>query len=373
MSGHFPPELPYVWRPDGAYPTWDQRPTPEALVGWRHAVWRVIEVTVEEREADPGRLVGGVYHLPGPAPYVVVLRPAGRGDDVRDRDHDVHARFRGYTSWYVYEDEHYPVCVVCREPSPCRARMAARHSDRAAKAAAEVGGRAEMGACTACGEPVSSRQRTIEFPGLNLESPSAPAPVFHLRAQCWGAAHQYEKKWVPAGLGRTWRLECPGKTRRHADAWDCTEGPLCPGSDVLHRDRTVCDDSSVRCLRCADARTTGQVAEKLPGDPEPPRRRPRRKPAGLSGYVIPAAKLGAVPHIADGTRPADPPKPVKVQGRVVVAQFPPGAILGYTVCGLEMLADDLWVPYRADPAGDGSLCGDCGSKAHIRPSQTGVA
>lgn len=368
MSGRVPPEPPYRWHPDGARRSYG-RPEPGQLVPWRHLMWRVIEVTdvpvadLDEAEAR--------WFKPGVGPYHLVLRPADRGDDVRDRNHDVHLRCRPISTWDTYEDEHYPVCVECREPSPCRARMAARHSGQAAEKAAEVGERAEMGACTACGELVSSRQRTIEFPGLNLDAPSAPSPVFHLRQRCRSAAWRYEKKWVPAEPGRLWRLECPGKTRRHADAWDCTEGAVCPGSGVLHRDQSVCDGfggtvaggARFPCVRCVDARAAGQAVESLPGDPAPRRKR-QQKPAVPDGYVVPAARLGAAVHVT--LRPARKyPKPVKVPGRAVVAQFPAGAVLGWTVCGMEMLAEDCWVGYRADPREDGSLCGGCGEKAVV--------
>jgi hypothetical protein len=109
-------------------------------------------------------------------------------------------------------------------------------------------------------------------------------------------------------------------------------------------------------------------AKGLPGDPKPRRRRPPAKPTAPAGYVVPAAKLGAIVHVTDQNRP-EHPKPVKLKGRVVVAQYPPGAVLGHTLCGLEMLAEDAWVGYRADPAVDGSLCGDCGKRSGVALAQ----
>lgn len=94
--------------------------------------------------------------------------------------------------------------------------------------------------------------------------------------------------------------------------------------------------------------------------------RVEREQAGAApkGYVVAAARRGVRVHITDVARP-EYPKPRRLPGRRVVPQYRPGAVLGWTVCDLEMLAEDCWVGYRADPREDGSLCGGCGEKAVV--------
>jgi hypothetical protein len=86
------------------------------------------------------------------------------------------------------------------------------------------------------------------------------------------------------------------------------------------------------------------------------------------GCVVAAAKLGSAVHITDVERP-ECPKARGIKGRKVVPQYRPGAVLGHTLCDLEMLAEDAWVSYRADPAADGSLCGECGKRAGVALDQ----
>jgi hypothetical protein len=356
VSGHWPPALPYPWDAHGTRLVL-KTPEPGTLVALRHMVWRVVEI--RDYPADLQDVKRPKVH--------VILRPAGRGDDVRDRDYDVSLSVSVYMEWQVYEDGHYPACVECGEPTPCRDTMARREAEKSASRAAAKAAKAELG-CMACGEPVTTRQKSVVFDGMNLDAPTAPSPVFHLRAQCFHWAIKYERHWVPAEPGRRWRLQCSGENRRHEDGWECTQAADCPGADAYHRNRVWCAHQETRCLRCVDARAAGLAVKGLPGDPKP-RRRPRpAKPTAPAGYVVPAAKLGAVVHVTDASRP-ECPMPVKLEGRAVVAQYPPGAVLGHTLCDLEMLAEDAWVSYRADPAADGSLCGECGKRAGVALDQ----
>jgi len=351
VSGHFPPALPYHWDPHGTRFRFEP-PVPGTLVALRHMVWRVVDVRdypSDLQDANDPKL-----H--------VVLRPAKRGDDPRDRDHDVSLSVSRYAEWRVYEDEHHPVCAVCGEPTPCRETMARRTATQAAERAATLAAKAELG-CMACGEPVTTRQKAITFEGVNLDAPTTGSPIFHMRARCFDSALRYERRWVAAEPGRRWRLQCSGENRRHVDGWQCTEGADCPGVDAYHTNRVWCSHQETCCLHCTDARARGDVLRD-----KPPRRRRKPKPVAPGGFVVPAAKLGAVVHITDPNRP-EHPKPVKLKGRAVVAQFPPGAVLGHTLCGTEMLAEDAWVGYRGDPIADGSLCGDCGKRAGVAVDQ----
>lgn len=232
------------WHPLGAHSSFTV-PTPGSLLAWDHAVWRVIEVNdVPEdlwAEADHERrkMYGARWR-----PQVIVIRPARiTGDDPRARDRDQHLRTRTpFHDWFVYPDEHYPVCVRCAEPLPCREQAATRQSAQELERMARY---EVAGVCPACKEPVTARQKSHTF-GDNLVVPLGPPVTFHLRNQCIGAAAGYDRKYVAADPDRRApTLYCDGTLTLHgAGSRECSN-PTCPGGAAEHRSMGWC-----RC-RCA--------------------------------------------------------------------------------------------------------------------------
>jgi len=196
-------------------------------------------------------------------PRVVILRPARiTSGDVRDRDHDVHLQARSFASWDVYPNEHYPVCNECGEPLPCRAEMARRETEAAAKRAASY---AIEGVCPACDEPVSGRQKAVTF-ALNLRIPLGPPVTYHAgRRECRYHASKYELEVIEADPNHVRLVTCPGKVMEHADGPECSEWDDCRGIDREHEVWDKCRyHSDIRCLRCEDhlARQQAQVTER---------------------------------------------------------------------------------------------------------------
>lgn len=246
-----------------------QLPRVGDLLAWRHEVWRVREITlvpeVDWSERDRTYMdrikpeVRDQY-----APKHVVIRPVRiGGSDVRDRDHDVHLRAQvgTFRAWDVYPNEHYPVCVACHEPMPCREEMARREGESAMR---KMNRYTTPGVCPACNEPITSRQRSLITFDENVKVPGGPPVTFHLRGGCRGGAIDYEKKWVAADPeNRRTTLSCPGHVQRHTDGIECSEGPLCPGEKLPHRSVGVCDIAyGGRCQRCTD----GIKARNAAGD-----------------------------------------------------------------------------------------------------------
>lgn len=236
------------WYPDKARARWTT-PAVGDLIAVDHGAWRVMEIrpkpadlwTDDEREA-----VRTSYRPADVTPCNVVIRPARfRGDDPLLRRHDRHLAVRGgqiYT-WYVYPDEHYPVCAACGDPTPCRERTAARIAAREMA----VMGRYELaGICPACSEVVTARQKSLTYAD-NLEVPAGPPVTFHQRGRCVGAAVKYERRWVAADPGRRRpSLYCEGNVTNHNDGtYDCTALSECPGPVTAHRGYSTC-----RCPSC---------------------------------------------------------------------------------------------------------------------------
>lgn len=171
-----------------------------------------------------------------------------------DRSQDTTERAFLLVPWHLSEqwiplDDPYPTCVDCGLVWPCYCVDTTRETN-AALAELDRVSTIAPGCCWGCGEPITTRQRSIAFDGDNLLLPGAPPAVFHTRAKrigrsyttCWDAAHRYEELWVAAVPGRERRLTCPGLLRRHRDdgTADCTAGRACPSYDAHHADAYDC-------------------------------------------------------------------------------------------------------------------------------------
>jgi hypothetical protein len=275
-----------MWRPEGGeYREWRDL-LPGDLFATYRAVWRVREVrpvpVVDWDEHD--REYYGMHARSRSVaeedwrlrPVYLIVVPADGGKRV-------HKKIRPYVRRQAFVlHPHYPVCRDCGEPWPCRELEITREVRRQAE---EVDRLAAIlpGCCWECGEPVTSRQKSVRFDGENLLLPGSPPPVFHLRQKSAGGLHclasavGYEEKWVPVAPGRRWRLSCPGNVVRHLDGRECSELADCPDPDgrhhgdvMSHRFTGTADGEIVPvlgsgaegCRRCLDAVDAGFYARE---------------------------------------------------------------------------------------------------------------
>jgi len=97
-------------------------------------------------------------------------------------------------TWAVLP-EHYSVCNQCLEIPPCRHTY---YEEEVATAVARLTRDLELlpGICHACREPITDRQKSVVFPGLNLIRPDLPegTAAFHVRARCSSGRRAYERR-----------------------------------------------------------------------------------------------------------------------------------------------------------------------------------
>jgi hypothetical protein len=219
------------------------KPKPEAgdLIGYRHAVWRVINVADVERDAAEAE----EYVKAGrPAwlrnPYKVDVKWIGGakpGWVERDPETVGTMRVSRGHAWDVYRDGRWPQCSCCGEPMPCRAEVQDRQIDAAMDRVEEMSKRLP-GCCWGCGNPITSRQQSVIYAGENLDLPGGPDVRFHLRLDCLSAATAYETKWLSVDHSRRRMLtypKCSGSLFWHADgSSECSGGdtadPECQGA-----------------------------------------------------------------------------------------------------------------------------------------------
>lgn len=205
---------------------------PEAgqVIARGHAVWRVvrvedIELTEEGRELW---LSSGMPDLAtwSQRPYRVTVEWIGgvkpgwaeRADGSR-RQGGMDVPAGAWSNWNVYADGRWPQCSCCGEPMPCRAELEDRQVTVSLNQIAKLEA-IPPGACWACSEPITTRQKSVAYPGDNLDLPGGQQPYFHTRGQCRPSAHRYEERWLAADPRRerilTWP-KCDGILIVHAD------------------------------------------------------------------------------------------------------------------------------------------------------------
>lgn len=221
------------------------RPVPGDIVRIDYHAWHVEAVEDLDVESEDGFT----------KPYRVEVLPLSGPAELVPHVADV----RKYTSWEVV-GEHYALCHQCGEVPPCRESERAEFARReAAKADAMM--QVLSGCCPACGEPITTRQKTITFDGPNALNPLDPAPrvVFHARRPCRQRAAEYEGRWVRADPSRR-RTEltarCSGTVVVHGDGTgECfgrADGADCPTIYARHRMITACYAASHGCgLGCS--------------------------------------------------------------------------------------------------------------------------
>lgn len=206
------------------------RPDEGRLIAHQHAVWKVVRIEdTDLTEAD--REVWVDHGMPNLAdwrqrPYRITVEWEGgvkpdwaeRTDGSR-RHAGIDIPAGSWKTWNVYADGRWPQCSCCGEPMPCRAALEDEQVntslDRIAKLEA-----IPSGACWACSEPITTRQKSVAYPGDNIDLPGGQQPHFHTRQHCRGSAERYEAKWLAADPRRerilTWP-KCDGILIVHAD------------------------------------------------------------------------------------------------------------------------------------------------------------
>lgn len=235
------------WHPAGT--AWKRRPEPGKLLAHRHAVWSVVAVEDTALTDDEERdwLAIGLPELGRtyPRPYRITLEwVAGAQPDqththVRQVGGRQHVAFRvragSRRMWDTYPDRRWPQCSCCGEPVPCRAterdEMVAAGSERMSRHMA-----VPAGACWGCTEPITSRQKSVAYPGDNLDLPGGPEVRFHTRGSCRRELLAYEERWLAVDPRReriyTWP-RCVGMLTTHADGTsECHQGPAWPHAGV---------------------------------------------------------------------------------------------------------------------------------------------
>lgn len=258
------------WKPVGAiapyHSTAGEIPEVGQIIGWvsTRKAWRVIQVAGRHQANwDPatqqaweraGRPDPEMW--PNRERSLIVEPPRNPSPDGKDRRGARLFPWWHGQQWFALTDP-YPVCVDCGLlwPCPCDDR-----NHEAAKAMAELErlGGILPGCCWGCGEPVTSRQHSIEFDGENLLMPGAAPALFHTshsrkaargssgNQTCRGEAEKYEDQWLAGDPRRTARLRCPGLLFRHFGFSECTTGPACPGEDASHHEFTHCTSQTFR-------------------------------------------------------------------------------------------------------------------------------
>lgn len=149
--------------------------------------------------------------------------------------------------WFRVLPEHFEVCRVCGELPPCREVRLSRYAGEKMRRMEERMS-VPPGACMACGEPISQRQKVHVFPGPNLWNPlGLHSPRFHARRRCRPVAAEYEEAWVQAEPGRErslLTLKCSGVLTVHGDgSGEChgrNDGSDCPTVYAQHRGAQAC-------------------------------------------------------------------------------------------------------------------------------------
>lgn len=127
-------------------------------------------------------------------PFNVVVRPHGK-PQAKPR----HLRAPASYTWKVLP-EHYAVCRECGELPPCTSELQDRVIEERMAMAEELMS-IPAGHCLGCGEAITSRMKSVRFPGPNLWRPDLgdDSAVFHARRECADDVDRYRKQWKAKG------------------------------------------------------------------------------------------------------------------------------------------------------------------------------
>lgn len=183
-----------TWRPLGARIIPAREVVAGDLLAFNHQVWRVLETSLRD---DPAR------------PYRIVTRPIKVETIQTHHDSDRHTVWARYSMAYTFPDEHYPVCVKCFEPLPCREQIIQKAMNESQQRTRRY---ETPNVCPACQEPITNRQLRQTWPE-NLIALTGQPVTIHLRRECVDEAKRYDQLWTDAGrmsqLGFDARKETP--------------------------------------------------------------------------------------------------------------------------------------------------------------------
>ncbi|WP_147457223.1 hypothetical protein [Micromonospora pisi] len=177
---------------------------------------------------------------------------------------------------------------------PCRAELEDREVT-ARLAEVEVFATRLPGCCWSCGEPISSRQRAVDYPGDNLDLPGGPEARFHTRETCSGDAKRYELRWIAVDPRRERILtypKCGGILVVHGDgSSECRSGPGLAGD---HESEPDCRGHLTHDHGAHAACYVGDAYLARPEDmPGCPRGCSRQGHPGATGYRRPERRPAA--------------------------------------------------------------------------------
>lgn len=267
------------WRPDHVAHRSNGRPSVGDVVALYRRAWEVTHVADAVLTPDEQERLDS-YRPPyrdRMRPYHVSLRRLHGPEHERENSRSEVA-FRvpvgAYDPLPVYPHGRVPLCSCCGHPWPCLEADQERQAEKELKAAEKVLSLLP-GCCPSCGEPVTSRQRSITFGGPNVRNPLAEGPTYHLRRKCYHSAADYEELWVGAEPGRRrslLTLRCEGMLIVHGDgSAECfgADGSDCPSVYARHRSMSACYYQSHGCPR--DCPREGHPGTRVANRPSHPR------------------------------------------------------------------------------------------------------
>lgn len=218
------------------------RPDAGDVIAYEHAAWEITAVN-DAAPTDSERDKWVEEGMPDPwhnRPYIAHLRHLGGVlPNWATADAVPTAQVRvgpGRSRWARYRGSRWPMCSCCGEPMPCRAEVEDREVTKSLREV-EKFARIPAGACWACAEPISRRQRSVAYDGDNLDLPGAQSPRFHIRGKCGHWAESYERRWIAVDPRRERLLtypQCGGILVTHGDgSTECVSGPGIIGQDMV--------------------------------------------------------------------------------------------------------------------------------------------
>lgn len=255
------------------------RPEVGDVVAYDRRAWEVTHISPADPTPDEQDRLNayGEPHREKLAPYRISLRrihgPVHKNENSK-QDIGLRVPVGSREAFPRYAHGRVPLCSCHGHPWPCLEADQHAESEEAMKRANH-----ELnlmpGCCPACQEPVTTRQRSITFPGPYVHNPLAePNPAFHLRQKCHHAAARYENAWVaadPTAPRSLLTLYCEGTVIVHADgSGECfgADGSDCPSIYARHRCMCACYIQSHGCPRDC---TPGGHGTRLAGYPTDPR------------------------------------------------------------------------------------------------------
>lgn len=185
MDGHVPPGADaahYTQEQLSEKTVWSVAPPEDRLIVHEDHVYRALSVAPPSNDDGHGQ-------------WRWTLRP------VHHVGEDHHFEADRPRFWRILP-AHHAICAECGEPVPCRRlreQWAAAHAARRARDLMAI----PEGVCWSCREPISTRQKSVTFPGENLMAFVGPPAAFHTGIlDCRIAALRYQDEWLKADTTR---------------------------------------------------------------------------------------------------------------------------------------------------------------------------